>query len=255
MRRYNRRLYRVARGIVGDNEEAEDVVQDTYVRAFHHLDQFMGRSLFATWLTRIAVHEAMARARLRGRIVEIDAMPDVCRESIRSLRSTQPDPEQSAIQRDMRAILENAIDGMPAPYRLVVVLRDVEGLSTAATAECLNLEIPAVKTRLHRARRMLRRRIAEHATTACGNAFTFDGLRCDRLVEGVLAYIHMGGASGRQPTPSARLACRAARRPLARAPSTVPVWPPVSVASPAKNSVSSTGRDRPRAAPAPPTRA
>lgn len=196
MRRYNRRLYRVARGIVGDDDEAEDVVQDAYVRAFHHLDQFMGRALFATWLTRIAVHEAMARARRRGRFVEIDAMPEVCKESIRSLHSSEPDPEQGAIRGDMRAILENAIDGMPAPYRLVLVLRDVEGLSTAAAAECLNLEIPAVKTRLHRARRMLRRRIAQHANIACGDVFTFDGLRCDRLVEGVLARI------AEQPAPA-----------------------------------------------------
>lgn len=189
MRRYNRRLYRIARGIVGDDDEAEDVVQDAYVRAFHHLSQFAGGARFATWLTRIAVYEAAVRARRRGRIVEIDAMPEVRKESIPSLRSTELGPEQRAIRRDLRTILESAIDALPAPYRLVLVLRDVEGLSTAATAECLNLEISAVKTRLHRARGMLRRRVAEQASTSCRDAFAFEGLRCDRLVEAVLARI------------------------------------------------------------------
>jgi RNA polymerase sigma-70 factor (ECF subfamily) len=189
MRRYNRRLYRVARGIVGDNDEAEDVVQDAFVRAFHHLDQFAERARFATWLTRIAVYEAMARTRRCGRSVEIDAMSEVRKESIPSLRSAEPDPEQRAIQRDLRTVLEAAIDAMPSTYRLVLMLRDVEGLSTAATAECLSLEIPAVKTRLHRARGLLRRRIAEQASTACREAFAFDGGRCDRVVEAVLARI------------------------------------------------------------------
>jgi RNA polymerase sigma-70 factor, ECF subfamily len=189
MRRYNRRLYRVARGIVGDPDEAEDVVQDAYVRAFHHLDQFAERARFATWLTRIAVYEAMTRIRRRGRFVEIDAMPEVRKESIPSLRSAELDPEQRAIRGDLRTILEAAIDDMPPPYRLVLMLRDVEGLSTAITAECLNLEIPAVKTRLHRARGLLRRRIAEQASSACREAFAFDGGRCDRVVEAVLARI------------------------------------------------------------------
>ncbi|HSS77141.1 MAG TPA: RNA polymerase sigma factor [Thermoanaerobaculia bacterium] len=189
MRRYNRRLYRVARGIVGNDDEAEDVVQDAYVRAFHHLDQFAEKARFATWLTRIAVYEAMARSRRRGRNVEIDAMPEVRKESIPSLRSAELDPEQRAIHRDLRTILEAAIDAMPPTYRLVLMLRDVEGLSTAATAECLNLEVPAVKTRLHRARGLLRRRITEQASTACREAFAFDGGRCDRVVEAVFARI------------------------------------------------------------------
>lgn len=197
MRRYNRRLYRVARGIVGDGDEAEDVVQDAYVRAFHHLDQFRGGGRFATWLTRIAVNEALARARRRGRLVEIDAMPEVRKESIPSLRSSALDPEQHAIGRDLRAVLERAIDSLPATYRLVLVLRDVEGLDTAVTAECLNLEIPAVKTRLHRARAMLRRQLAEQASVACRDAFAFDGARCDRLVESVFARLAEQPAAAR----------------------------------------------------------
>jgi len=193
MRRYNQRLYRVARGILGDESEAEDVMQDAYVRAYHHLDQFAGRARFATWLTRIAVHEALARARRRGRVVEIDAMPDTRKDSLPALASAERDPERRAIDRNLRTVLEGAIDELPAPYRLVLLLRDVEGLSTAATAESLGLEVPAVKTRLHRARGMLRRSLAEQAGAVSREAFSFQGARCDRVVAGVLARI---GAAG-----------------------------------------------------------
>jgi len=189
MRRYNQRLYRIARGILNDDAEAEDVMQDAYVRAYHHLDQFAGRARFATWLTRIAVYEALARARRRGRAVEIDAMPDIRKESIPALRSAERDPERRAIDRSLRTALEAAIAGLPASYRVVVMLRDVEGLSTAETAESLGLEVPAVKTRLHRARGMLRRRLAEQAGAACRESFAFQGARCDRVVAGVLARI------------------------------------------------------------------
>jgi RNA polymerase sigma-70 factor (ECF subfamily) len=189
MRRYNQRLYRVARGILGDDAEAEDVMQDAFVRAYRHLDQFAGRALFATWLTRIAVHEALARARRRGRAVEIDAMPDIRKESIPALRSDERDPERRAIDQSLRLALETAIGELPAIYRVVLMLRDVEGLSTAATAESLGIETPAVKTRLHRARGMLRRRLTAQAGAACSKAFSFEGGRCDRVVAAVLARI------------------------------------------------------------------
>jgi len=192
MRRYNQRLFRVARGILNDDAEAEDVMQDAYVRAYHHLDQFAGRARFATWLTRIAVHEALARARRRGRSVEIDAMPETRQESIAALRSAERDPERRAIDQNLKAVLESAIAALPANARLVLMLRDVEGLSTAATAECLEIEVPAVKTRLHRARGLLRRRLAEQAGAACTGAFAFQGARCDRVVAGVLARIGEG---------------------------------------------------------------
>lgn len=193
MRRYNQRLYRVARGILGDDAEAEDVMQDAYVRAYHHLDQFAGRARFATWLTRIAVHEALARARRRGRVVEIDAMTDTRKDSLPALASPERDPERRAIDRNLKTVLEGAIDELPPSYRVVLLLRDVEGLSTASTAEALGLEVPAVKTRLHRARGMLRRRLAEQTGAACREAFSFQGARCDRVVAGVLARI---GAAG-----------------------------------------------------------
>jgi RNA polymerase sigma-70 factor, ECF subfamily len=193
MRRYNQRLYRVARGILGDESEAEDVMQDAYVRAYHHLDQFAGRARFATWLTRIAVHEALARARRRGRVVEIDAMPDTRKDSLPALASPERDPERRAIDRNLKTVLEGAIDELPAPYRLVLLLRDVEGLSTAATADSLGLDVPAVKTRLHRARGMLRRSLAEQVGAVSREAFSFQGAHCDRVVAGVLARI---GAAG-----------------------------------------------------------
>jgi RNA polymerase sigma-70 factor (ECF subfamily) len=189
MRRYNQRLFRVARGILGDDAEAEDVMQDAYVRAYGHLDQFAGRARFATWLTRIAVYEALARARRRGRVVEIDAMPDIRKESLPALRSSERDPERRVIDQNLRGILEAAIDELPPAYRLVLLLRDVEGLSTAATADCLGIEVPAVKTRLHRARGMLRRLVAERAGDACREAFAFQGERCDRVVAVVLARV------------------------------------------------------------------
>ncbi len=189
MRRYNQRLFRVARGILADDAEAEDVMQDAYVRAYRHLDQFAGRARFATWLTRIAVHEALARARRRGRAVEIDGMTDLRRESIPALRAAERDPERRAIDQSLRTALEAAIAELQPAYRVVLMLRDVEGLSTAATAESLGLEIPAVKTRLHRARAMLRRRLAEQAGAVRHEAFAFQGARCDRVVAAVLVRI------------------------------------------------------------------
>src|SRR5215470_11201315 len=149
MRRYNRRLYRVVRGIMKDDAEAEDVTQDAYVRAFEHLDQFAGRARFSTWLTRIAVHEASARRRRRGRQIDIeDAMP--------TLPSAAAGPEQRAADRELGQVLKAAVDALPEVYGSVFMLREVEGLSTTETAACLEIPAQTVKTRLHRARALLR---------------------------------------------------------------------------------------------------
>lgn len=187
MRRHNQRLYRVARGILGDEAEAEDVMQDAYVRAYSHLDQFAGQARFSTWLTRIAVYEALARARRRRRVVEIDAMPDLTRDTF--TRSEDRGPERRAIDRDLESVLETAIQGLPDTYRPVVMLRDVEGLSTLETAECLGLSEPVIKTRLHRGRALLRREIAARAGALAGGAFVFHLSRCDRVVQAVLRRI------------------------------------------------------------------
>src|SRR5437667_9511234 len=127
MRRHNQRLYRVTRAIVGDDREAEDVTQDAYVRAFEHLDQFAGRARFSTWLTRIAVHEASARLRRRSRLIDIE-------ESMPTLASAAAGPEQRHADHAHGLAIEAAVDALPEVYGSVFMLRDVEGLSTAATA-------------------------------------------------------------------------------------------------------------------------
>jgi len=182
MRRYNQRLYRLARAVVRDATEAEDVVQETFVRAFEHLDQFAGRARFATWLTRIAVHEASARLRRRGRYMDIeDSMP--------TLASGAAGPEQRTADRELGHAIEAAVDALPEVFGAVFVLRDVEGLSTAETAACLGINAETVKTRLHRARALLRNHITARIGVAARDAFRFDGARCDRMVATVMARI------------------------------------------------------------------
>lgn len=189
MRRHNQRLYRVACGILGDGAEAEDVMQDAYVRAYAHLDQFAGRSSFATWLTRIAVNEALARTRWRSRHVEIDAMPAPRKDALPSLWSNEKGPESQAVTRSLQAVLEAAIAELPDTYRPVVMLRDVQGLSTAEAAECLEVSEAVVKVRLHRGRALLRREIAARTGEVLGRAFEFGAERCDRVVAGVLGRV------------------------------------------------------------------
>ena len=195
MRRYNQRLYRVARAIVVDDGEAEDVMQDAYVRAYSHLDQFAGRSRFSTWLTRIAVYEALARARRSKRLVGIDHLSPT-KEG--SMSANDRGPEQQAIQRDLRNVLEAAVATLPESFRSVLMLRDIEGLSTAETAESLGISEALVKTRLHRAHAALRRGMEDRTGTALSQTFQFHLSRCDRVVEAVFRRIRAGeGAAGR----------------------------------------------------------
>ena len=188
MRRYNQRLYRVCRSILGDDDEAEDVTQDAYVRAYLHLEQFDGRARFSTWLTKIAVHEALSRRRKRQRLVEIDAASDFT-ENRMDLKSRAPSPEQDVLTQTMKIVLEAAVERLPQSYRSVFMMRDVEGMSTAETADCLNLSEEAVKVRLHRARALLRKDITAHTGAATADAFQFMGVRGDRLVAAVLERI------------------------------------------------------------------
>jgi len=182
MRRHNQRLYRVARGIVGDDAEAEDVTQEAYVRAFQHLGQFAGRARFSTWLTRIAVHEASARRRRRGRHIDVE-------ESMPALISTAAGPEQLAADQELGRAIEAAMDALPAVYGAVFMLREVEGLSTAETAACLEINEETVKTRLHRARALLRNHITARIGAAARESFQFAGARCDRTDAAVMARI------------------------------------------------------------------
>ena len=188
MRRYNQRLYRVARTILKDDAEAEDVMQDAYVRAYQHLDQFAGRALFSTWLTRIAVHEALSRLSKRGRNQQLDDT-DLDGEISMNMAETSPDPEQSASQAELSQLLEETLLELPEQYRTVVMLRDVEGLSTAETASALDLTEENVKIRLHRGRAMARGRIVARVGSEARNAFPFMGVRCDRVVHGVFALL------------------------------------------------------------------
>jgi len=187
MRRHNQRIYRVARAVVKDEAEAEDVMQQAYIKAFLHLDQFEDRSQFSTWLTRITVHEALAKRR--------KWKPDVVEPSgsegdhMDRLTSEGPDPERQAYGHELRRLLEAAVDALPETYRTVFMLRDVEGLSTAETAEGLELGEEAVKTRLHRARALLRRTIADRLGAAGAMAFQFPAVRCDRVVGAVMTEI------------------------------------------------------------------
>jgi RNA polymerase sigma-70 factor (ECF subfamily) len=186
MRRYNQRLYRVARAILREDAEAEDVMQDAYVRAYQHLDQFAGHSSFATWLTRIAVHEALRRLPGRRRMVQMEET-DFDGESSMNIVETSPDPEQRASTVELGRLLEETVLELPDQYRSVIMLRDVEEMSTAETAETLELTEENVKVRLHRGRAMMRERLSARVGSQGKNAFPFMGARCDRVVAGVFA--------------------------------------------------------------------
>jgi RNA polymerase sigma-70 factor (ECF subfamily) len=198
MRRHNQKLYRAARSVFPhDASEAEDVVQDAWVRAFEHLDQFEGRAQLSTWLVRITLHEAWSRARKRRRqrrqlgSLEESAAGE---ETAMELATPGPDPEKDASALEMRAILEDAVAALPETYRNVFVLRSIEDMSTEETAECLELSHDVVKTRLHRARGLLRRELLSRAGTSVAALYPFAGARCDRIVASVLTRVRVGQA-------------------------------------------------------------
>jgi RNA polymerase sigma-70 factor (ECF subfamily) len=188
MRRYNERLYRAARSILRDENEAEDVMQQAYVNAYTHLRQFDGRSKFSTWLTRIAIHEALSRARRRGRYMTMDPEDPSTVEFPQTLDRT-PDPERLAIAGELGRFLESAIDRLPDGTREVFVLRQLEGMRTDEVAEALGVSQAVVKTRLSRARGALRRDLFDQAGLATPLTFRFLRPRCDRIVEAVLSRI------------------------------------------------------------------
>jgi RNA polymerase sigma-70 factor (ECF subfamily) len=188
MRRYNQRVYRVSRGILRDDAEAEDVMQDAFVRAYQNLGQYAGRAKFSTWLVRIAVHECLARVQRRARLQSIDEETQGV-GMMNVLVSRTPDPERSAASAEASALLEAAVLGLPESYRAVLMMRDIEEMSTAETAECLSITEENVKTRLHRAHAMLRRDLYARTGAAKSNAFTFGRERCDRIVARVLQKI------------------------------------------------------------------
>lgn len=188
MRRYNERVYRAARAIVKDEAEAEEVMQQAYVNAYSHLSQFDGRARFSTWLTRIAVNEALAHLHRRQRFVVFDAEHRSSRE-YPVPDSSALNPERQAFGHELGTLIESAIDRLPAGTREVFVLRQVEGMSTAEVAEALDVSTDVVKTRFSRARASLRRELETRAGDAARESFRFLKPRCDRVVEAVLRRI------------------------------------------------------------------
>jgi RNA polymerase sigma-70 factor (ECF subfamily) len=185
MRRHNRTVYRAIRSLLRDSDEVEDAMQQTYLSAYARLDRFRGASRFSTWLVAIALNEA--RGRLRRRTLR--AVAD--REGAEP--PPPPTPESQAATRELVAALERAIERLPAQYRTVVLLREVEGLATAEAAEALDVSEDVVKTRLHRARALLRDLLAADTERAAAHAFEFHAPRCDRVVRGVLERIAAQG--------------------------------------------------------------
>jgi RNA polymerase sigma-70 factor (ECF subfamily) len=186
MRRHNQRVYRVVRGVLRDEAEAEDAMQQAYVAAFEHLHQFAGDARFSTWLARIALNEALGRRRRQGRFVDIEGLGE---DEQVMVDEREPGPEQRAQAHELRQLLESAVDGLPDRYRVTFMLRDVEEMDTAEAAAMLGVSEDVVKTRLHRARQMLRDRIYDRVGAGAAGAFTFQAPRCDRVVAAVLQRI------------------------------------------------------------------
>ena len=190
IKQQNRRLYRIARSIVRDDSEAEDALQEAYVRAFSNLDSFRGEARFGTWLARIVINEALACLRRRRPATDIDLLAERPALSAQVIpfphANAELDPETTMAQREIRALLERAIDELPEAFRGVVVARLVEGMSVEETAELFGILPQTVKTRLHRARALLKREMEKHIGPVLGDAFPFAGRRCDRLTENVL---------------------------------------------------------------------
>ncbi|MDU6834098.1 MAG: RNA polymerase sigma factor, partial [Bradyrhizobium sp.] len=183
----NRRLFRIARGILRNDSEAEDVVQDTYVRALTHLGEFRGQSSLSTWLVRIAMNEAMGRLRGARPALPLDEQrEDKSGAEVIEFRATSSDPEKSVAQRQIQAVVEQAIDDLSEPFRLVFIARVIEEMSIDETADLLGLKPETVKTRLHRARGMLRENVEKEIGPVLLDAFPFAGQRCERLTDAVL---------------------------------------------------------------------
>ena len=192
MRRHNQRVYRVVRAVLKDEADVEDVMQQAYINVFTHLHQFEERAKFSTWLIRIAIHEAFGRRRKAQRSDSSTArnrsgVDGDGGELMESLESPEADPERQAYVQELHRVLEEVVDGLPEAYRTVFVLRDVEGLSTSETGEGLGIGDEAVKTRLHRARAMIRRAVSVRIGEVAAGAFQFHAPRCNRVVAAVLA--------------------------------------------------------------------
>jgi RNA polymerase sigma-70 factor (ECF subfamily) len=174
--RYERNILRLARNITQNREDAEDVLQDAFLKAYEHLDQFQGNSKFYTWVVRIAVNESLMKLRKRksDKTVSMDAPVETGEEAVaREIAIWEENPEQRYGREELRVILERAVESLALPYRTVFALRDIEGLSTEETAAALGLSIPAVKSRLLRARLQLRDKLTRFFKRKGDDAFAY----------------------------------------------------------------------------------
>lgn len=196
-RMHNQRLFRVARAITADDAEAEDVVQAAYVKAFTNLDSFRGDAAIGTWLTRIVINEARGRLRRRP-MVELSQMDEAHTRAAADVIAFpglgHSDPEADAARSQIRGLLEGAVDALPEIFRTVFILRDVEELSVEDTADQLELRPETVRTRLHRARRLLRKALESQLQTGLAGAYPFLGVRCEAMTEKVVARLKETGA-------------------------------------------------------------
>jgi RNA polymerase sigma-70 factor (ECF subfamily) len=193
MRRHNQRVYRAIRSILRDDSESEDVMQEAYVRAYEHLAQFEGRAQFSTWLTRIAVNEALKRLTARGKLDPLEEERYEGEDgTMPAFQSNLPTPEANASRSELKGLLEEAILALPQMYRAVIVLRDVEEMNTAETAEALSLTEANVKVRLHRVHELLRGELFTRAGASSTQAFDFHATRCDRVVRAVFERLGQG---------------------------------------------------------------
>ena len=190
IKQHNQRLYRIARAIVRNDSDAEDVLQEAYARAFAGLDSFRGEARLGTWLARIVINEALGSLRRRRPTIDIGAVsmsPTLSAQVIPFPDANRvPDPETTMVQSEIRTLLERAIDKLPSAFREVLIARLVEGMSVAETAELFRIPPQTVKTRLFRARALLRAEMERHIGPVLGDIFPFAGERCERLTQRVL---------------------------------------------------------------------
>jgi RNA polymerase sigma-70 factor (ECF subfamily) len=188
MRRHNRRLFRVTRGVLRDSDAAQDAVQETYLRAFTRLDSYQPEGKFGAWLTRVALNEAlMIRRREHGGMVSLDEVGDEALMVEEAAVADAPSADQFVEAAHARALLEHAIDALPENFRMVFMLRAVEGLDVRETADCLGIHSTTVRTRLFRAQRLLRAELSKRLQTESTEVFDFGAARCDAVVAGVFA--------------------------------------------------------------------
>ncbi|CDX39835.1 RNA polymerase sigma factor [Mesorhizobium sp. WSM4935] len=186
---HNQRLYRIARGVVRNDAEAEDIVQEAYMRAFANLGAFRGEASLSTWLSRIVINEALGRLRKRKRIVAMPGNPEaqiIWFPLNQNDLNPGDDPERTMAQRQILGLVERATDSLPDVYRTVFVARVIEGLSIEETADLLGVKPETVKTRLHRARTLVRKALDDEIGPVLLDAFPFAGRRCERLTQAVM---------------------------------------------------------------------